>query len=165
MRFLIFALACLAASTASAQTQTGDVSRAMSALSAIWRPITGAASLQSACSGAIEELEAVEAALPPVLTPDSLARVRALRGLVVVPTGEDPATAFFFPDRSLSWFSSGVGVVTVIDEPQGFLAVRDADGHDIAVQLGNAGGSPMLRIRTPNGGGVVTYVGCASSVR
>lgn len=165
MRFLIFALACLAASTAAAQTPApaGEVSRAVHALSAIWRPITGAASLEAACAGAREELDLVDSALPPVLTPESLARVRALNGLVVVPTGQDPATAFFFPDGRMTWFASGAGSITVINEAEGFLAVRDAEGHDIALQLGNAGGRPMLRVRPPSGGSPLTFVGCAAS--
>jgi hypothetical protein len=166
MRFIVFALACLAASTAAAQTPpqaAAEVTRAMSALSAIWRPITGASSLEAACAGAREELDLVDSALPPVLTPQSLARVRALSGLVIVPTGEDPAHAFFFPDGSMTWFASGVGVLTVINETEGFLAVRDAQGHDIALQLGNAGGRPMLRVRPPSGGTPLTFVGCAAS--
>ncbi len=165
MRFIVFALACLAASTAAAQTPptAGDVARAMRALSAIWRPITGAASLEAACAGAREELELVDSALPPVLTPESLARVHALHGIVIAPTGQDPAHAFFFPDGQMSWFASGVGVVTVINEAEGFLAVRDAEGHDIALQLGNAGGRPMLRVRPPGGAAPITFVGCAAS--
>ena len=78
---------------AAAQSATApDVARAARALSAMWRPMTGATSVEQACSGAIEEIEAVEAALPPVVTQSSLARVRALRGLLIVPT-DDPQVA------------------------------------------------------------------------
>jgi hypothetical protein len=119
--------------------------------------------VEQACAGAIEEIEAVEAALPPVLTQQSLAGVHALRGLLVVPT-DDPQVAYFFPDRSMSWFASGMGAIAVINETEGFIGVRDAAGRDIAVQLGRGGQHALLRIRNPQGQ-VLNFVGCAPTSR
>lgn len=146
---------------AAAQTPAPDVARATRALSAIWRPMEGAASVDAACAGALQEMEAVEAALPPVLTQQSLARVRALRGLLIVPT-DDPQVAYFFPDRSMDWFTSGMGAIAVINEAEGFVGVRDAAGRDIALQLGRGGEHALLRIRNPDGQ-VLNFVGCAST--
>jgi len=165
MRSLVFVIVWLFASDVSAQTSP-EITRASHALSAIWRPLTAAptaASLEAACAGAVEEMDAVEASLPPVLTAESLARVRALHGLLIVPTGTDPANAFFFPSALTPWFASGVGSISVINETEGFLAVRDAQGHDIALQLGNAGGHPMMRLRTPGTNAILTFVGCAAT--
>jgi hypothetical protein len=147
---------------AAAQTQP-DVTRATRALSALWRPMTGATTVEAACAGALEEIEAVEAALPPVLTQQSLARVRALRGLLIVPT-DDPQVAYFFPDRSMAWFTSGMGAIAVINEAEGFVGVRDAGGRDIALQLGRGGEHALLRIRNPEGQ-VLNFVGCAPTWR
>src|SRR5262245_52851745 len=100
MRALAFALACLFAAPAMAQTDNAQVQRASHALSAIWRPVTGPlteASIRDACAGAVEEIAAVEAAIPNVLTPQSTARVRAPHGLLIIPTSDDPAWAFFIP--------------------------------------------------------------------
>jgi len=97
------------------------------------------------------------------LTPESLARVHALRSLLVVPNSATEATAFFFPSRDLAWFASGVGLIRVINEGEGFLAVQDAEGHDIALQVGNAGGHPMLRVRPPGTREFLTFVGCAGT--
>jgi len=165
MRQLVLALACLFATPAAAQ-DAAQVQRASEALSAIWRPVTGPvsnASIQTACSGAVEEMAAIEAGLPPVLNPESLARVRGLRGLLIVPTGDDPAWAYFFPPPDLTWFQSGIGAIAVLDETQGLIGLRDAAGHDIAVQIGRAGDRAILRIRPPAGGALLTFVGCAPS--
>jgi hypothetical protein len=162
MRALIFALACLIVPPAAAQTAP-DVARASRALAANWRPVPGPlteASMRDACAGAVEEIAAVEAALPPVLTPQSMARVRALHGLLIIPTGDDPAWAFFIPPQELSWFTSGMGAIAVLDEAQGLIGVRDAGGRDIALQLGRAGQRAVLRIRPPQGA-PITFVGCA----
>ncbi|HYD88470.1 MAG TPA: hypothetical protein VEA80_13420 [Vitreimonas sp.] len=165
MRFLLFALACLFAAPAAAQSNA-ELQRASAALSAIWRPITGpltTAAVETACAGAVQEMAAVEAALPPVLTPDSLARVRALRGFLIVPAGDDPAWAYFFPPPDLAWFRSGIGALTVLDQAQGLIGVRDASGQNIALQLGRAGEHAVLRVRPPQGGAPLAFVGCAAS--
>ncbi|MDZ4689987.1 hypothetical protein [Terricaulis sp.] len=165
MRFLFIAIACLIATPAAAQ-DSAQVERAAAALSAIWRPVSGpltAASIQTACAGAVEEMAAIEAALPPVLDPQSLARVRGLRGFLIVPTGDDPAWSYFFPPLDLAWFRSGIGAIAVLDEAQGLIGVRDASGQDIALQLGRAGEHPVLRVRPPEGGALLTFVGCARS--
>ena len=159
---LVVLMLPLTAAAQTAPTQP-DVAQATRALSAMWRPMTGAASVEAACAGALEEIEAVEAALPPVLTQQSLARVRALRGLLIVPT-DDPQVAYFFPDRSMAWFTSGMGAIPLTNEAEGFVGVRDAAGRDIALQLGRGGEHALLRIRNPEGQ-VLNFVGCAPTSR
>jgi hypothetical protein len=162
MRVLLCALALLFAAPAAAQDNAA-VARASAALAANWRPVTGAlseASIRTACTGAVEEIAAVDAAMPPVLTAQSLARVRSLRGLLIIPAGDDPAVAYFIPPASLDWFTSGLGAIAVLDEAQGIIGVRDAAGRNIGFQLGRAGQRPVLRIRPPEGA-VLTFVGCA----
>jgi hypothetical protein len=168
IRCALFVLASLLADPANAQTTapSAEVARASRALAAIWRPLSGAitpAAIETACAGALEELAAVEAALPAVITPDSLARVRALHGLLIIPA-ETPAASYFFPPAEYDWFASGLGAITVINEAEGFIAVRDAAGRDIALQLGRAGRRAMLRLRAPEGA-VLTLVGCAPTAR
>lgn len=163
MRRALFALACLFATPTAAQQNTAEVVRASSALSAIWRPVDGAmtpTTFQAACSGAVEEIAAVEAALPPVLTPQSLERVRGLRGLVIIPTGDDPAWVYLFPPFGLDWITPGMGRITVVSEAEGFLTLQDGAGASISTQLGRAGQWSILRIRQPEGV-LLNYVGCA----
>jgi hypothetical protein len=160
----LFAFALLALPLpAAAQTAAPDVGRATRALSAMWRPMAGAQSVEQACAGALEEMDAVESALPPVLTQQSLSRVRALRGLLIIPT-DDPEVAYFFPDASMPWFNSGMGAIAVLDEAEGFIGVRDAGGRDIALQLGQGGHHALLRVRDPEGH-IVNFVGCAPTSR
>lgn len=164
---LALLLAIGAACPALAQSQPSEAARAARALAAIWRPIAAAdlgtpSAVEAACTGALEEMDAVEAALPTVIDPASLAQVKALRGLLIVPAGEDPAVAYFFPTRDLAWFTSGLGAIAVLSPDDGLIGVRDAGGHDIAFQLGHMGGMPMLRIRGPDGA-ILNFVGCAAS--
>jgi hypothetical protein len=167
-RTLAFFAALICSWPATAQpAHSPELVRASRALSAIWRPIAPAdmgtpAAVDAACAGAIEEIAAVEAALPPVITPESLAPVRALRGLLIVPTGDDPGVAYFFPDPSMTAFASGLGAIAVLSEAEGMIGVRDAAGHDIAVQLGRSGRQAVLRVRPP-GSEILTFVGCAST--
>jgi hypothetical protein len=163
LRALLAMFVCLLPLPAAAQTNGPDVAAAARALSAMWRPMAGATSVEAACAGALEEIDAVEAALPPVLTQQSLARVRTLRGLLIVPT-DDPQIAYFFPDPSMSWFTSGMGAIAVINEAEGFIGVRDAGGRDLAFQLGRGGEHALLRIRNPDGQ-VLNFVGCAPTWR
>jgi hypothetical protein len=163
MRFLAFALACLFATSAAAQTNSAEVERAASALSAIWRPVEGAVTattINSACIGAVEEIAAIEAALPPVLTPDSLQRVRGLRGMLIIPAGDVTGWLYIFPPASLSWVTPGMGRVAVVSEADGFLALQDGAGESVSLQLGRAGQWPMMRIRQADGA-MLNYVGCA----
>jgi len=162
MRALAFALACLIAAPAAAQSNE-EAARASRALAANWRPLAGAlteTAMRDACAGAVEEIAAVEAAMPRELTPESMANVRSLHGLLIIPSGDDPAWAFFIPPVELAWFTSGMGAIAVLDEAQGLIGVRDAGGRDIAFQLGRAGARPVLRIRQPDGA-LLTFVGCA----
>jgi len=165
MRTLIlalFAVACLIAAPAAAQ-DNAQVARASHALAANWRPITGAlteASIRTACAGAVEEIAAVDAAMPPVLNADSMRRVRSLHGLLIIPAGDDPAVAYFIAPAELAWVTSGLGAIAVLDEAQGLIGVRDAGGRNVALQLGRAGQRAVLRIRPPEGE-LLTFVGCA----
>lgn len=162
-RCFAFALLLLTAAPVAAQTPNPEIERATRALAAMWRPTQGeltASSLQAACAGAVEEMAAVEAALPPILTPASLSRVRSLRGLLIIPAEEASGQAYFFPPPDLAWFAPGLGAFTVISEAEGFIGVRDAAGTEIAFQLGRAGGRAVLRIRSPEGA-IVPFVGCA----
>jgi hypothetical protein len=164
MKRLLAALLFLAAAApAVAQTRIAspEEARASRALAAMWRPLpamTGVA-VTAACRGAAAEIDAVDAALPADLTPESLARVHALRGILVIPT-DDPNISYFFPDRSLTWFASGPGAVAMISESDGFIGVRDAAGTDIPIEYGQAGGHPVIRVQQPNGP-IHTFVGCA----
>jgi hypothetical protein len=165
-RTLALAVLFALAAPAAAQDLEPDAAtaRATRALSFMWRPLPAlrAEAITAACQGAEEEIEAVEAALPPVLTAQSLARVRALHGLLIIPT-DDPAAPFLFPDASLSWLASGVGGVAVANEAEGLLAIQDADARVVAVQLGTAGDMPILRFRDPSGA-LLNFVGCAATL-
>lgn len=164
IRRVLVATAMFGALPAAAETPAPGVARAVEALGANWRPIAptqlnSASAVEAACRGAAQEIAAVEAATPPVITADSLSRVRAISGFVIVPSEQGDA-AFFFPNRDMAWFASGLGVVSVISEAQGQLAVRDAEGHVIAMQIGRVGQRPVLRV-TPPTGVLLTFVGCA----
>lgn len=164
MRRLAIILFCLAATPAFAQTpaSTPELTRASQALGAIWRPVQGglsAETIRTACTGAAQEMQALDAAMPDELNPESAARVRGLRGLHVVPIAGTPGAAYFFPPLGMDWFTSGLGGFSVINEAEGFIGVRDAGGHEFAFQLGRAGGHPMLRIRKPDGD-LLTLAGC-----
>jgi hypothetical protein len=169
MRYLVSALALLCALPASAEAPSPELARASHALAAIWRPIAAAdvssrEAAETACRGAIEEMAAIDAALPPVITPESLLRVRALRGLLIVPAEEDPGGAYFFPNAAMApWFTSGLGIIAVLSEPEGLIGVSDAGGHQIALQLGSANGRAILRLRGPTGA-IYPFVGCAPSL-
>lgn len=163
-RAALFALLCLAATAAAAQTPaaTPELTRATTALGAMWRPIDGSitgASIQAACAGAEQEMQALDAAMPAELTDESATRVRGLRGLHIIPIAHTPGAAYFFPPLSMTWFSSGLGGFSVLNEAEGFIGVRDAGGQEFAFQRGVAGSHPMLRIRRPSGE-IVTLVGC-----
>jgi hypothetical protein len=164
MRRTLIALFCLAAWPAAAQTpaSTPELTRATQAIGAMWRPIEGplsGESIRAACAGAEQEMQALDAAMPAELDDESAARVRGLRGLHVVPIAATPGAAYFFPPLGMSWFNSGLGGFSVINETEGFIGVRDAGGQELAFQVGRAGNNPMLRIRRPSGE-IVTFAGC-----
>jgi len=167
IRALAFAMTLALALTAAAQTtpeQADEIERASRALSFLWRPVATlrAEALDSACGGAEEEIDAVDSALPAVLSAESLRRVRTLHGLLVIPT-ESPRHPFFFPDASMPWFTSGVGGIAVLNEAEGFIGIRDAGGQEVAFQLGSAGGRAILRVRDPEGS-ILNFVGCAPTL-
>lgn len=163
-RTILFAALAWALAASSVSSQAPDLARAVQALAANWRPIEAQElgsneALRSACAGAVEEIAAVESMLPAQIDAAGLARVRALRGLVVVASGE-AGSAFFFAPRELAWFTSGLGSIAVLDEAQGRLALRDAGGAAIGLQLGRVGGRPVLRVQPPQGA-ILTMIGCA----
>lgn len=163
-RLLLALLALSLAAPAAAQTNPPAVERATHALGALWRPLEGPiseASITTTCAGAVEEMNAVAAALPADLSPANLARVRPEHGLLIVPA-DAAGFAYFFPPASLSWFSPGLGAVTVLDEAQGLIGAQDAEGHTFVLQLGHAGQRAVLRVRPPQGA-LATYVGCAQA--
>lgn len=164
MRSALFVLFCLAAWPAAAQTPaaTPEIARATTAIGAMWRPVEGALSadsLRTACAGAEQEMQALDAAMPSELTDETASRVRGIRGLHIVPIADTPGAAYFFPPISMTWFSSGLGGFSVINEAEGFIGVRDSENHEFAFQVGRAGTHPMLRIRRPTGE-IVTLAGC-----
>ncbi len=164
MRRTLIALFCLAAWPAAAQTPatTPELTRASQAIGAIWRPIEGAVSadsIRTACAGAEQEMQALDAAMPAELNEETAARVRGLRGLHVIPVATSPGAAYFFPPLGMTWFNSGLGAYSVINEAEGFIGVRDAGGEELAFQVGRAGNRPMLRIRRPSGE-IVSLAGC-----
>lgn len=161
------ALALALHSAAPAAAQPGDIAGAMHRLAAIWRPIAAGANqeaVRAACAGAIEELAAVDAELPAELSPQNLARLRPPSGLIVIPLGDEPTGAYFFPPAALPWFASGLGAVSVVDEAHGRLSVRDAAGAEIGLQLGALGSTPALRVSSAEGE-ARTFVGCAPTLR
>lgn len=165
MRRALIALVCLIALPAAAQTSapTPDLTRAMNALAAMWRPIDGpftVESVRAACSGAEQEMQALDAAMPAELNAESAARVRGLRGLHIVPIASRPGAAYFFPPLGLTWFTPGLGEYALRDESQGYFDVRDASGQVLAVQRVRAGNLPVLRIHVPGTDQLATFVGC-----
>ncbi|MBL8546005.1 MAG: hypothetical protein JNL81_06040 [Hyphomonadaceae bacterium] len=155
---------CLLASPAAAQTlaATPELTRASQAIGAVWRPLEGAItadSLRAACAGAEQEMQALDAAMPAELNETTATRVRGLRGLHIIPLTGTPGAAYFFPPLRMTWFSSGLGAYSVINEAEGFIGIRDAAGQELAFQIGRAGSHPMLRIRRPTGE-IVTLTGC-----
>lgn len=169
IRAFVLAFVCLLALPAAAQTNA-QARRAVDAMSAMWRPVASnelnsLPALQTACAGALEEIAAIEAAMPPVISAESLSNVRALRGLLILPgEAQGPATAFFFPSADLPWFASGLGAVTVLSDADALIGIRDAAGHDISLQLGQVSGRPFLRVRSPEGP-ILAFVGCAPTGR
>ena len=164
LRVWALSLCCLMAWPAGAQTPVAspELTRASRAVGAIWRPVDGpltGESVLAACAGATEEMQALDAAMPPELDAESAARVRGLRGLHIIPLASNPGAAYFFPPLNMTWFAPGLGSFSVIDESEGFIGVRDASGREMAFQLGRADRQPMLRIRPPTGE-IVTLAGC-----
>ncbi|MEQ1618065.1 MAG: hypothetical protein ABL883_06945 [Terricaulis sp.] len=162
----LFAIAIALLLSPPAAGQTGDIAAAMPRLAAIWRPIApgaNAEAVRAACDGAIEELAAVDAQMPAELSPQNLARVRPPRGLIIIPLGEEPSGAYFFAPAELAGFVSGLGAVSVADETQGRLRVRDAAGAEIELQLGALGPTPALRVASA-GAEARTFVGCAPTL-
>src|SRR5690606_7705334 len=149
MKRALIALLCLAASPAAAQTPaaTPELTRATQAIGAMWRPIEGplsGESIRAACAGAEQEMLALDAAMPAELTDESASRVRGLRGLHVIPIASTPGAAYFFPPLTMTWFNSGLGGFSVLNEAEGFIGVRDAGGQELAFQVGRAGNNPKI---------------------
>ncbi len=169
MRFFVLALALTASLPAVAQVvpaPSTEAARVSLLLGAIWRPLatpdgrSPQALMQAACEGALEEMAQLDLRLPEDLSPEALAPVRAARGLVIVPTEEDPANVFIFPDAELTAITSGLGQVRLDPAGAGRLVLRDAAGRESQVQLGSASGHRMMRLRPPGQTTATLFVGC-----
>lgn len=171
MRALLFAALLAAATPALAQQQPAapqtDLERASHMLAANWRPIVAGASAEAAlansCEGALEEMATLDAALPEDLNAAGLNALRAERGLIIVPTTDNPAAVYVFPNPQLAQITSGLAAVRVVDAAAGRVSLIDAAGATTQFQLGVSGGQPMMRILR-DGADPLTYVGCANSV-
>jgi hypothetical protein len=175
---LILALTFSIATGAAAQTipsLTGpapgvhvapEVAHASHALAAIWRPLTGPATeagLTAACSGAVEDMRALDSAMPDELSAASLAGLHPAHGIVFVPAADDPSDIFIFPSADLTWMASGLGKLDTANDGTGEVALHDAQQHSLAIVLGRAAGHSMMRLTVPTGA-PATYVGCAATV-
>lgn len=173
MRPLILALAAACALPAAAQTPLEPTAseRVARMLGAIWRPLPETAAgpspavFQTACEGAIEEMAELDTRLPEQLTPAALATVRAPRGLVIIPTEEDPASVYLFPSQDLSAITSGLGQFRLDPVGERRLVIRDAAGQETHVQLGAVSGQALMRLRAPGQSDASIFVGCAPTTR
>jgi hypothetical protein len=173
MRRVLFALVLMLAPSALAQSQEAPanpaaVNRAGASLSAIWRPAPeplSAASIAAACVGAMDELNTAIAAIPASTRPDVVARVRSTTAIIISAWADRPGEAHIFAPQSLPWLTTGVARFDVLDEAGGFVGLQDAGGREVALQLGRAGRQAVLRVRPPEGGDPLNFVGCAATPR
>jgi hypothetical protein len=178
MRLAFAALVLAFATSATAQTLpplggqapltavSPEIAGASHALAAIWRPLTGPATeagLTAACTGAVEDMRTMDAAIPEQPTALTLGAIHPAHGIVFVPDAENPAAMFIFPSADMNWLTSGEGAIGTANEATGDVSLRDAGGHTMLLTLGHAAGHSMLRLNVPNGS-PVTYVGCAATV-
>jgi hypothetical protein len=113
----------------------------------MWRPLTGAATeagLTAACSGAVEDMRALDRAMPDELSATSLAALHPAHGIVFVPAADDPSDIFIFPSADLTWLASGLGKLITANEGSGEVALRDAQDHAVLITLGHVTGHSML---------------------
>lgn len=170
MRALLILLAfAFAPFPAAAQVApTPDITTITRNLAAIWRPLPTAPSgppdqiFATACTGAVEEMERLIAALPADAGPTTVTGMRTTAGLLFIPAAA-PGQIYVFPSPALAPMAGGLGVFTVPDAAQGRLDLTDSSGGAFALQLGRAGGRSMLRILWPERP-AQTFVGCASSL-
>lgn len=178
MRLILAALAFSIAASAGAQTlpplagpapsaaASPEIAAAAHALAAIWRPLTGPATeagLTAACAGAVDDMRALDSAMPDELNAAALAALHPAHGIVFVPAADDPSDIFIFPSADLTWLASGLGKLNAANEGTGEVALHDAQQHSIAITLGRAASHSMMRLTVPTGS-PVTYVGCAATV-
>jgi len=163
-KFAIAALAVLA-TPASAQAPAGDDRLVVAEnLAAIWRPLPAGvgdprARFTAACEGAVEEMNAFAATLPETITPEAVRGLRTNRGLVLAP-GAEPGQLFIFPSVTMRGLASGLGSFAAVDSAEGRVAVTDAAGTAIEVQIGRIEGTSVIRVTLPEGA-PETFVGCA----
>lgn len=171
MRLSVIALSLLLmVAPALAQTSDDELARASGLLAANWRPVAPApggdaeAIFAAACEGAVEEMAALDAQIPEDLNAAALAALRPPRGLVFVPAADNPAAGFVFANDALPHIASGLALLRLVDAARGRVDLIDAVGATIELQLGVAGGKPVMRV--PDAAGAPSlYVGCASSIR
>jgi hypothetical protein len=178
MRLFLAALVLSIATSAGAQTLpplggpapttavSPDIAHASHALAAMWRPVTGPsteAGLTAACLGAVEDMRALDRAMPDELSADAFAGLHPAHGIVFVPAADDPSDIFIFPSADLTWLASGLGKLVAANEGTGEVTLHDAQQRPILITLGHVAGHSMLRLTVPTGH-PVTYVGCAATV-
>jgi hypothetical protein len=118
--------------------------------------------MEAACTGAVDEMAALDASLPAELSPETLRPIRAPRGFIIVPT-DDPGMAYIFPNAQLSAMTPGLAAIRVVSATLGRVDIVDAGGQTTQLQVGVAGGRPMMRVLR-EGGAPLVFVGCASSI-
>jgi hypothetical protein len=178
MRLALAALVLALSTSAAAQTLPSlsgpspttavspELAHASHALAAMWRPLTGPATeagLAAACLGAVDDMRALDAAMPDELSAAALAALHPAHGIVFVPAADDPSDVFIFPSAELTWFASGLAKLETANEATGEVALHDAQDHPIRITLGHAAGHSLMRLNVPTGD-PVTYVGCAATV-
>lgn len=164
---LLFAPA-LAASAQTPQAADDDLTRAWGVLAADWRPFDidaadASAAAASACEGALEEMQALDAAMPEDLSAAALSQIRAPHGLIIIPSDTDPHRAYIFPTADLSFMTSGPAAVAVTDAEDAVVSLTDASGRETQLQLGSVETLPVMRLQPPAAARPLYFVGCAST--
>lgn len=169
MRALIFAVLFATAAPAAAQTDA-DLTRASRMLAADWRPFqtpahggSVEAGFSAACEGTLEEMTWLDGRLPETMTASALRAIRTQRGLILVPTEENPATFFLFAAVDMQGLTSGLATIRVTNPALGHVDLIDAGGAQLALQLGTADGHALLRIFRTENEAPLLFVACAST--
>jgi hypothetical protein len=171
MRALLAAivLSCMPASALADASE--DLARASRMLAANWRPFqaparggAAEAAFSSACDGALAEMTWLDGRLPEDMTPAALGAIRTSRGLILIPTEENPATFFLFASPEMQGLTSGLATIRVVNAAEGRLNLADVGGALVPLQLGEAGSRTMMRILRENQEPLL-FVACAPTAR
>lgn len=171
MRALLFAALFALAAPTTAHADD-DLSQASEMMAANWRPFqsptnggSADAAYSQACAGALDEMTWLDGQLPETITPAALGAIRTPRGLILVPTDEDPATFFLFAAANMPGLTSGLATIRVANARQGHVDLIDAAGTQLALQLGTAGGHALMLIFGNEDQEPLQFVACASTAR